>query len=79
MDPIRNPYVPNAGAMPPALPGRESLLDTFSTAIARVKIGRSAKSLLPYGLRGVGKTVLLMRFVREAESKGIPHWLDRGG
>jgi hypothetical protein len=56
--------------MPPALPGRESLLDTFSTAIARVKVGRSAKSLLPYGLRGVGKTVLLMRFVREAESKG---------
>lgn len=70
MDPIRNPYVPNAGAMPPALPGRESFLDAFATALGRVKIGRSAKSLLPYGLRGVGKTVLLQRFIREAKSAG---------
>jgi len=70
MNPVRNPYVPNAGAMPPVLPGRESLLDTFATAIARVKIGRSAKSLLPYGLRGVGKTVLLRRFLKEARDAG---------
>ncbi len=70
MDPVRNPYVPNAGAMPPALPGRESLLDAFSTAIERVKIGRSAKSVLPYGLRGVGKTVLLRRFITEAKRAG---------
>jgi hypothetical protein len=70
MDPVRNPYVPNAGARPPALPGRESLLDTFSTAIERVKIGRTAKSLLPYGLRGVGKTVLLRQFVEDAKTAG---------
>ncbi len=70
MDPVLNPYVPNAGAMPPALPGRENLLDAFSTAIARVKVGRSAKSLLPYGLRGVGKTVLLRRFVAKARKEG---------
>ncbi len=70
MDPIRNPYVPNAGATPPALPGRESLIDTFSVAIERVKRGRAAKSLLPYGLRGVGKTVLLRRFVSEARKRG---------
>jgi hypothetical protein len=70
MDPVANPYVPNAGAMPPALPGRESLLDAFSTALARIKLGRTAKSLLPYGLRGVGKTVLLRRFVKEAREKG---------
>ena len=56
--------------MPPALPGRESLLDAFSTALARIKLGRAAKSLLPYGLRGVGKTVLLRRFVKEARVKG---------
>jgi hypothetical protein len=52
--------------MPPALPGRENLIDTFSTAIERLRLGRSAKSLLPYGLRGVGKTVLLRRFLAEA-------------
>jgi AAA ATPase domain len=56
--------------MPPALPGRESLIDTFSTAIERLKIGRHAKSLLPYGLRGVGKTVLLRRFITEARRAG---------
>ncbi len=67
MDPVRNPYVPNAGAMPPALPGRENLIDTFATAIERLRLGRSAKSLLPYGLRGVGKTVLLRRFLAEAK------------
>jgi hypothetical protein len=70
MDAVRNPYVPNAGATPPVLPGRESLIDTFTTAIERLKIGRHAKSLLPYGLRGVGKTVLLRRFVGEARRAG---------
>lgn len=69
MDPIRNPYVPNAGAAPPALPGRENLIDTFAVAIERIKLGRAAKSLLPYGLRGVGKTVLLRRFVSEARKR----------
>ncbi|HZO95170.1 MAG TPA: AAA family ATPase [Candidatus Baltobacteraceae bacterium] len=48
--------------MPPALPGRENLIDTFNIAIQRLKRGRAAKSLLPYGLRGVGKTVLLRAF-----------------
>ncbi len=70
MDAIRNPYVPNAGAQPPALPGRSGVLDDFTIALERVKRGRSARSILPYGLRGVGKTVLLRRFVREARAKG---------
>lgn len=70
MDNVGNPYVPNAGAMPPSLPGRESLLGAFTVSLERIKIGRTAKSLLPYGLRGVGKTVLIRRFVREAKNKG---------
>ncbi len=65
---MRNPFVPNAGAMPPALPGRERLIDAFRIALARIKLGRTAKSLLPYGLRGVGKTVLLRRFLAEAQA-----------
>jgi hypothetical protein len=70
MDPIRNPYVPNAGAAPPTLPGRSHLIDVFNVALERVRLGRPARSLLPYGLRGVGKTVLLRRFVRVARAKG---------
>lgn len=70
MDPIRNPYSPNAGAPPPALVGRDALLRTIDIALPRIKAGRSEKSMLPTGLRGVGKTVLLNRFVAEAQRQG---------
>lgn len=70
MDPIRNPYVPNAGAPPATLPGRQDLVESFKVALARIKAGRTAKGLIPYGLRGVGKTVLLNRCVDEARGLG---------
>ncbi|HEY1428561.1 MAG TPA: ATP-binding protein [Candidatus Tumulicola sp.] len=70
MDPIVNPYVPNAGAQPPSLSGRQPLVDAFQTALGRAKAGKSAKSLIPYGLRGVGKTVLLNRFTADAMRLG---------
>ncbi len=70
MDPILNPYSPNAGAPPPALVGRDALLAAFAVALKRIQIGRSQKSMLPTGLRGVGKTVLLNRFVEEARALG---------
>lgn len=70
MDPVRNPYSPNAGAPPPALAGRQELLARFDTALERIRIGRSQKSMLPTGLRGVGKTVLLNRFVESAHPRG---------
>jgi hypothetical protein len=71
MDPIQNPYSPNAGAPPPALVGRDALLSAFDIAVQRTRAGRSQKSLLPTGLRGVGKTVLLNRFVEQARSVGF--------
>lgn len=71
MDPIRNPYSPGAGAQPPELAGRRKLLDTAHIALERSKLGRSAKSLLMVGLRGVGKTVLLDRIRQHAEADGI--------
>lgn len=70
MDPVRNPFSPNAGAPPPAFVGRDSLMETFDVALARTQIGKSQKSLLPTGLRGVGKTVLLNRFVEMARDRG---------
>jgi AAA ATPase domain len=66
MDPITNPYSPNAGAPPPALVGRDGILEAFGIALRRSKAGRSQKSILPTGLRGVGKTVLLNHFVEDA-------------
>jgi len=50
---------PGAGSPPPELVGRDSLLTQTNILLARVKQGRSEKSFLLTGLRGVGKTVLL--------------------
>lgn len=70
MDPVKNPYSPNAGAPPPELVGRDTLLNLFGIALRRTQLGRSQKSMLPTGLRGVGKTVLLNRFVDDARALG---------
>ncbi|MBX2979838.1 MAG: ATP-binding protein [Flavobacteriales bacterium] len=71
MDPIRNPYAPGAGTQPPALVGRDDLLETVRIAIARVRIGNPAQSVMMVGLRGVGKTVLLDRMKDDAEASGV--------
>ena len=73
MDPVRNPYSPGAGSPPPALVGRSSELEAFDVAIQRLALGRSAKSLMLTGLRGVGKTVLLREFGQIAKSHGWIH------
>lgn len=66
MDPVRNPYTPNAGAQPPATFGRDAQLDSFRLLLQRMSAGRTEQSMIVTGLRGVGKTVLLGRFYREA-------------
>ena len=71
MDPIRNPYAPGAGTQPPELAGRDEIRETARIALERTRIGRSSKSLLMVGLRGVGKTVLLDRIREDAEARGI--------
>lgn len=71
MDPVNNPYAPGAGTPPPELAGRDDLRETVRIALARVKAGRFAKSILMVGLRGVGKTVLLDRMRDDAEGAGI--------
>jgi Cdc6-like AAA superfamily ATPase len=71
MDPVSNPYAPGAGTPPPELAGRDDLRKTVSIALARVKAGRPAKSILMIGLRGAGKTVLLDRMRDDAEATGI--------
>lgn len=59
MDLVQNPFSPGAGTPPPALVGRQAILSQAEVAMARIKSGRSEKSALMVGLRGVGKTVLL--------------------
>ena len=56
---------------PPELAGREDLLDRVRITLERVRISRPAKSIIVVGLRGVGKTVLLLRSSDYAESRGM--------
>lgn len=50
--------------------GRDELIGIFVIAVKRAMRGHPGQSLMPVGLRGVGKTVLLNRFVVEARQLG---------
>ncbi|HVS11442.1 MAG TPA: ATP-binding protein [Planctomycetota bacterium] len=71
MDPVRNPYSPGAGTPPPELAGRDELQERVRIALERIRRGKPSKSVLIVGLRGVGKTVLLDQFARDAEGAGL--------
>ncbi len=71
MDPRLNPYAPGAGTPPPELAGRDDLIERGAVALDRIRAGRPARSFILYGLRGVGKTVLLNRIQRDAEARGL--------
>lgn len=70
MDRAKNPFSPGAGTPPPELAGRADVLEDAMVGLERVKLGRSEKSMILVGLRGVGKTVLLGEIQRLAEAKG---------
>ena len=55
-----NPYTPGAGRKPPNLAGRDGDLENFQALTERLAAGGYERSLIYSGLRGVGKTVLLM-------------------
>lgn len=69
MDELHNPFSPGAGAPPPELAGRDSILKQALLTLARVKRGRAEKSMLIIGLRGTGKTVLLHEISAIAEKE----------
>lgn len=70
MDPIKNPFSPGAGAPPSELVGRDPILRQAEILLGRIRAGRPEKSMLLTGLRGVGKTVLLIEIQRMAEKAG---------
>ena len=71
MDPVHNPYAPGAGAPPPELAGRAEIRSQADIALRRLAIGRASKGIILYGLRGVGKTVLLNQIRMDAEMAGF--------
>jgi len=66
MDPVRNPYSPGAGRKPAALVGRDDALREWAVSMQRIERDRTDQPFVLYGLRGVGKTVLLSEFRRNA-------------
>lgn len=67
----RNPYTPGAGAMPKYLAGRDDILESASLQLQALAANYQSRSLVLYGLRGVGKTVLLNSIESIAEGEGI--------
>jgi hypothetical protein len=70
-DPVANPYAPGAGTPPPALVGRDDLLEVATVSLRRLRQARSAQHQLLSGLRGVGKTVLLGKLAALAEHESF--------
>jgi AAA ATPase domain len=56
---LPNPYTPGAGLVPSYLAGREDTIRAAEEVISNVAHGFPTRSIIYYGLRGVGKTVLL--------------------
>ena len=77
MDPLTNPFTPGAGAPPPELAGRDEIIRAAQITLARVRMGRAERSQMLLGLRGVGKTVLLNRLLKDAKQTGyLTVWLE---
>jgi DNA polymerase III delta prime subunit len=70
VDAMLNPYVPGAGRRPAELVGRERQQRMWEVGISRLSVGRSAQHLCFYGLRGVGKTVLVSDLAAAAKQHG---------
>src|SRR5262249_22176021 len=62
---------PGAGTPPPELAGRDAIIERAAIALDRIREARAARSFILYGLRGVGKTVLLNRISLDAQARGL--------
>jgi len=65
-----NPYSPGPAKQPPLLAGREVAHRVLDEQLAEAQAGRGHQPVVLFGERGMGKTVLLDRTVREAQERG---------
>lgn len=68
---FRSPYTPGAGAMPKYLAGREEILEQADRQLRALNDGYQTRNVVLYGLRGVGKTVLLCTIENSAIDEGV--------
>jgi hypothetical protein len=67
-----SPYSPGAGRHPAALVGRDKEAKLWNDTLQRLEYDSGAQPIALYGLRGVGKTVLLNHLAQLARDRG---WL----
>lgn len=70
MDILNNPYSPGAGRVPVMLAGRDNEINLWNSSLIQLEKGRTTRPLALYGLRGVGKTVLLNKMYKAALDRG---------
>ena len=51
MDRIKNPFNPGAGSKPPALVGRDQIIEEATIQIKRANLGNSIRAQMLLGLR----------------------------
>lgn len=68
---LLNPYTPGAGVPPKYLAGREEVIKEAEETLEYIANGYFARSIIYYGLRGVGKTVLLNYIEDMASERNI--------
>jgi DNA polymerase III delta prime subunit len=71
MNPDNNPFNPGPGAFPPLLVGRESILEEIKIYLRRAQNGTIGAPFILTGLRGVGKTVILIELSKIASEMGM--------
>lgn len=69
---LPNPYRPGAGMSPAYLAGRDNTINEAQNILQAINYGYSARSVVYYGLRGVGKTVLLNYIENLADEMELP-------
>lgn len=65
-----NPFAPGAGNPPPEFAGREMILTSIRASCIRAQSNLPCRSFMLFGLRGVGKTVLLLETAKAAKDDG---------
>ena len=66
-----NPYTPGAGTKPNFLAGRDDIIYQVTNYLNEVITGEMARHCIFYGVRGVGKTVLLNKIEDIAKEKEV--------
>lgn len=67
----RNPYAAGSDESPKYLAGRDDILEAASLQMKALAANYQNRSIVLYGLRGVGKTVLLNSIESIAEGEGV--------